>query len=143
MLGRFVKQEGGCCGVYALHICTGLPFATVFEGMAALLGKRRSWKGSSSTVERLRYLNSLDVPCREIPEYKDRLLWQAAWDALDSGITKPIMVDIHMHVVTLYDGLIIDQGEAKHPIDSTWANWRIKRAYQMLNEPLSLGSELI
>jgi hypothetical protein len=140
---RFVRQEGGCCGVYALHICTGLPFATVFEGMAALLGKRRSWKGSSSTMERLKYLDAIGHRYEEIPEYRDKLVWQAAWGLQDCSYPNPVMVDIHMHVITLYEGLVIDQGEAHHPVHSSWSNWTIKRAYKMLEPPAHTMEDLI
>lgn len=137
---RFANQDGGCCGVYALSVCLGVPFDTLMEAMRLKFNKRMSWKGATTLPERLATLKAFGAEYTELTELKGLSVIQAAWPGrLDTSL--PVMVHITGHVLTLYDGLVIDQCAACQAPDHRSRNYTIQSAYKMLTEPYTPHTE--
>lgn len=128
MAEAFLPREAGCCGVYAVAEATGLPFATVFEIAKTVLGKRASWRGSTTDDERDRILAAIGATVVEVPSMKGQTLLEAAWPGYYDSSCNYIMC-ITGHVVTLKDGLYIDQCNRRHPLLFKYRHWTVKHAY--------------
>ena len=128
MAEAFLPRDAGCCGVFAVAEATGLPFATVFEIGKATLGKRASWRGSTSDDERDRILEAIGATVVEIPSMKGQTLLEAAWPGYYDASCNYIMC-ITGHVVCLKDGMYSDQANRRHPLLFKYRHWTVKHAY--------------
>lgn len=99
------------CGVTAVALIAGEPFAHVFALIKAQQSYGPRWKGRTYLSDRTDALCTLGVPHRTVyhPRYKARGKRSlASWARrLPHGVT--FMVDVTGHTVTMRDGKIIDQ----------------------------------
>lgn len=94
------------CGVTAVAVIAGLPFARVFEDMRVWNGRARNWKGRTFTFELRRALTNYGIMLQE------KLLWERkclkyTLDDLQPNTT--YLVSVTGHIVTVRDGMFIDQ----------------------------------
>lgn len=139
--GRYVHRRvnAPCCGPFAIHVCTGLPYELVISAMQPFLGKRASWQGGAHPEELLRTLDALGVSYEPF-ELANRTVIEAAWYC---DKTLPVLMHIPQHYVTMYQSRVIDQVEARIP-PNHWCKFKyIKEAWQILTPPSHTEEELI
>lgn len=142
--GRYVHRRvnSGCCGPFALHVCTGLSLELVLEAMRPLLGKRTDWKGSASPRDLHATLERLGVPYTPFNSIVGETVIEAAWPGrFDPAL--PIILHVPQHYVTLYQGRVIDQVEAR----GAYRHWQrykyIKEAWLIQSPPIHTEEELL
>jgi hypothetical protein len=136
------RINAGCCGPFALHVATGLPYGTIMATMEQLLGKRKSWQGSAWMNELTTTLEALGVPY-ERPTWPVRqMVLEVAWP--ERAYERwPLILHIPGHYVTLFDGLLIDQTAALPPYEHHNRHSFVKDAIQIRREPKHGEEELI
>lgn len=109
----FDPAENGCCGIYAIAEATGLPFHTVFAGAAACLGKRSDWRGSLYSGELEKVLSALGVDYTFLPGISSPTnpysVIELCWPGWILPTTRPAILHIPKHFLTLTRGILVDQ----------------------------------
>lgn len=131
---------GGHCGVLAVAIFAGRTFE---EAWAALAPKRGRWSGGTRHGDRVAALRSWGIPLRTVlhlPAHECSY-WQGRSPLLTYDASAPrcsvatfarrhakpgvtYMLRVSRHVVTLRDGIVIDQTQAA-PAASHWTAKKI------------------
>jgi len=128
--GYAAPQREPHCGVLSVAICAGVSFERAWAACAANLRKRRGpWRGETYAFERREALQDLGVAFDERTYVPSSLLRRCTADYAErKGLAercnlasfakrhaKPgrtYMVQVRGHVVTLRDGIAIDQHQA-------------------------------
>lgn len=122
---------GGHCGVLATAILAGVPFEEAWRTLAPYYaGRKRKWTGGTHHIHRKAALETLGVPCKHrqhvtagdlqwfrmvnAPGWED-CLPRCSVETFARRYAKPgvtYMVCVSRHVVTVRDGIVIDQTQA-------------------------------
>lgn len=129
------KIKAPCCGPFAVHVCTGLPYGVVMATMASLLGKRSDWAGRTMVADLLRTFDALSVPYKRVPEIHGLTVLEAAWPRNSVNRQLPLLLSIPGHYVTLHKSQLTDQVQSRHVLHHDCRFRLVKEAYQILKQP--------
>jgi hypothetical protein len=130
-------RKGGNCGVLAVAICAGVSFEKAWKACRM----RKGSKGATCDFQRETAMKTLGVKFDNKrvmlrrgrgfkAHYVQPTLKVFARDWTTSGVT--YMVTLSRHVVTLKDGIVIDQAGAA-PVEKHWTrNKRVRRSMKIL-----------
>lgn len=132
-LYKHTRIEAPCCGPFAIHVATGLPYGTVMAVCQSVLGKRCNWHESFNTNDMERSLDALGVEYIHSKGKHGSLIEECWPGRLDP--TLPVIFHIPRHFVTLFNGQLIDQTTACEPFKH-WTRFKYTdKAIAMLNPP--------
>ena len=118
---------GGHCGVLAVAIMAGRPFEEAWDAIKSRSRKRGRWQGGTTHSERVTLLKAWGIPHRTVyhspmarrgyikPAGYDDMLPICTLETFAKRYAKPgvtYMLRVSGHIVTLRDGMVIDQGYA-------------------------------
>jgi hypothetical protein len=133
---------GGHCGVLACAILAGTTFEIAWDVLST--GRRGRWTGGTRIAEREAFLKALNVPHKARTHIsRDRLKWLrstgspclndyrprcnvATFAARHAKPGVTYMITIARHVVTLRDGIVMDQQQAA-PAAKHWTARKLIR----------------
>lgn len=119
---------GGNCGVLSIAMCANVSF----EKAWAACRMRKGSKGGTTHYQRVQALKALGVRFEEPALYARKAVTLRTFvrDWTVPGVTYSIT--LAGHVVTVQDGIVMDQQSVKPAADHWCRNKRVKRAIKIL-----------
>lgn len=119
------------CGLYACHVLTGRSLLHVKRWYKKAYHKGDNWKGSTYGYATRGYIEQWKKLTKVTPEYKTI----RKFVEMETTKKEKYLIYVYGHVVSVVNGMVIDQGGARLPHESSSANCRIKQVYKVTSKP--------